>query len=200
MSNQDIGRRIKNLREDNDWTQEDLAKRIHVTKSTISKIESGGQTLASDQLIAIAQALNARVEYLLCMDDDPDDVVHFLRSHTQVTSTAKYKTSFDGIISPESLSFHVADNLLMLVGKESLFAFLKEIAAFEEPKSSADTEYRYKVETAVSKYRKEGKQAKDIGCFLVSGKQLEKLVEEQKNVQQKVEKVLRDVAESPDEG
>lgn len=57
--------RIKNLRKNKKLTQEQLAKRLWVTKSIISAYESGTKYPSLDMLIKLAQTFNVSTDYLL---------------------------------------------------------------------------------------------------------------------------------------
>lgn len=60
------GERIKHLREQQNMTQEELAKRLKTTKQTISKYEKNIVTnIPSDRIEAIAIVLNSTPEYIL---------------------------------------------------------------------------------------------------------------------------------------
>jgi transcriptional regulator with XRE-family HTH domain len=60
------GERIKHLREQQNMTQEELARRLNTTKQTISKYEKNIVTnIPSDRIEAIAIVLNSTPEYIL---------------------------------------------------------------------------------------------------------------------------------------
>lgn len=58
-------RRIRDLREDNDLTQTDLAKELHCSQRTYSYYESGEHNLPIEILIKIADFYHVSVDYLL---------------------------------------------------------------------------------------------------------------------------------------
>lgn len=60
-----IGKRIKEVRKKRGLTQAGLGLRVHVSGSTISRIESGKVSLDSALLVNIAEALHTNVCYLL---------------------------------------------------------------------------------------------------------------------------------------
>ncbi len=69
----DIGKRIKNLREEQGMTQEELASKLgYKSRSTINKIESGINNLTQDKIKFFADALETSPEYLLGFVDDSD--------------------------------------------------------------------------------------------------------------------------------
>lgn len=69
-------RRLRSLRTERGWSIDELAKRTHISASTISRIETGHRRLALDHLVLLARALETSVDELL-LDDDAglDDVV-----------------------------------------------------------------------------------------------------------------------------
>ncbi|MGH7929030.1 MAG: helix-turn-helix domain-containing protein [Candidatus Binatia bacterium] len=60
-----IGARIRGLREQQNLTLEDLASRVGTTKGFLSEVENGKRGTSSENLLRIAQALGASVDYLL---------------------------------------------------------------------------------------------------------------------------------------
>ena len=57
--------RIKNIRNLRNMTTYDLSEITKIPQSTISKIENGKRKIDSDSIIAIAEALNVSIDYLL---------------------------------------------------------------------------------------------------------------------------------------
>lgn len=66
-----IGERIRNIREDEDILQQELADAIGINVSVLSRIEKGTRQLRDDELIKIADKLNVSVDYLLGRTDEP---------------------------------------------------------------------------------------------------------------------------------
>lgn len=61
-----IGERIEELRKDKGWSQQQLAEKIYVSKSQISRIESGEtKNVSSEMIIAFAKVFNVSTDYLL---------------------------------------------------------------------------------------------------------------------------------------
>ncbi len=58
-------RRIKNLREDQDLAQKDLAGILHVSPRTYSHYENGTRKIPLDILSALADYYNCSTDYLL---------------------------------------------------------------------------------------------------------------------------------------
>lgn len=57
--------RIKDLREDNDITQKELAEYLHIKQNTYSQYENGQRQLPLDILIALAKFYNTSTDYIL---------------------------------------------------------------------------------------------------------------------------------------
>ena len=74
MSNipKDLPERIKYLREQKEMSQSDLAKRIGIDASRLSRIENGEiQKVSDDVVLAIAQIFEVSTDFLLGVTDDP---------------------------------------------------------------------------------------------------------------------------------
>lgn len=57
--------RIRNLREDNDLKQEDLAKLLHCTQACYSNYEKGRRDIPTEVLRTLARFYNVSTDYLL---------------------------------------------------------------------------------------------------------------------------------------
>ncbi|MBR7111615.1 MAG: helix-turn-helix transcriptional regulator [Clostridia bacterium] len=64
-------RRIRDLREDRDLSQADVAKILHVSQPTYSRYESGALDIPSAVLIALAEFYGVSVDYLLGLKNTP---------------------------------------------------------------------------------------------------------------------------------
>ena len=62
--------RIRELREDKDLYQKDLAKYLHCTQVTYSRYELGQRDVPTDVLIKLAKFHNTSVDYLLGLTDE----------------------------------------------------------------------------------------------------------------------------------
>ena len=62
-------RRIRDLREDHDLTQTDLAKILNCSQRSYSYYESGGHDIPTQTLIALADYYDVSVDYLLGRTD-----------------------------------------------------------------------------------------------------------------------------------
>lgn len=61
----DIMQRIKNLREDNDLTQKELADELHISQRSYSHYENGSRKIPLDILLALGNYYNCSIDYLL---------------------------------------------------------------------------------------------------------------------------------------
>lgn len=66
--NKEVGKKIRNFRKWKGLTVQQLADRIHKSKATLSKYESGDITLDVVTLHQIADSLNIQVEQLLYIE------------------------------------------------------------------------------------------------------------------------------------
>lgn len=57
--------RIKNLREDMDLTQKQIAAVLHCSQRTYSYYESGGHDIPTETLVMLADFYDVSVDYLL---------------------------------------------------------------------------------------------------------------------------------------
>ena len=65
-------RRIRDLREDSDKKQIELAKYLNIDQSTYSDYETGKINIPLEQLIKIADFYNVSLDYLVGRDDVPN--------------------------------------------------------------------------------------------------------------------------------
>ena len=61
--------RIRNLREDMDMTQTDMAKNLFISQRTYSYYESGGHDIPTEVLVRLADFYDVPVDYLLNRTD-----------------------------------------------------------------------------------------------------------------------------------
>ena len=62
--------RIKDLREDNDVTQKEIASYLHIKQNTYSQYENGLRQLPIDTLIALAKYYKTSTDYILNLTDN----------------------------------------------------------------------------------------------------------------------------------
>ena len=62
--------RIKDLREDADLTQKEIADYLHIKQNTYSQYENGQRQIPIDALIALAKYYKTSVDYVLELTDE----------------------------------------------------------------------------------------------------------------------------------
>ena len=67
----DFYQRLKDLREDHDLTQQDVADVLQTTREQISKYETGKQMMGVDKYIKLARFYNVSLDYLTGIIDTP---------------------------------------------------------------------------------------------------------------------------------
>lgn len=123
-----IGDKLKKLRSSTELSQEELAKKLQTSRSSIGMIESNARTPTTDTLIKYAEFFNVSVDYLL---GTPNDTVEMLG---QAVTMNKYPYIDDYVSagSPVTIegmkdvpNIYVPDELLgSYAGSKRLF-FLK---------------------------------------------------------------------------
>jgi len=63
-------KRIKDLREDNDKYQKDIAKLLGISQQYYSEYENGNRTITIEHLIKLAKYYNTSLDYLVELTDD----------------------------------------------------------------------------------------------------------------------------------
>ena len=67
----EIYQRMKDLREDRDLSQEDIAKVLQTTQEQVSKYETGRQMMGIDKYVKLAKYYNVSLDYLTGLIDTP---------------------------------------------------------------------------------------------------------------------------------
>ena len=63
-------KRIKDLREDNDKFQKDIAQLLGISQQYYSEYEKGNRTIPINHLITLAKYYNTSIEYIVCISDE----------------------------------------------------------------------------------------------------------------------------------
>ncbi len=64
-------RRIRDLREDNDLTQKQMAKNLNCSQQVYSNYELGQRDIPTDILIKLSKFYNVSVDFILGISDNP---------------------------------------------------------------------------------------------------------------------------------
>lgn len=71
MVDHNLYKRLKDMREDHDLSQETVAMLLQTTQQQISKWETGTQMMGVDKYVILARYYNISVDYLLGLTDVP---------------------------------------------------------------------------------------------------------------------------------
>ena len=63
---------LRNIREDRDVKQKDIAQILNVSQNTYSQYETGGISLTAEVLIKLADFYNVSIDYLLDRTNNPE--------------------------------------------------------------------------------------------------------------------------------
>jgi len=66
-----LGKRIRDLREQAGLSQEELARRLHVARPTVSQIEAGARRLCAAELMRLSETFHVTVDALLYLAPEP---------------------------------------------------------------------------------------------------------------------------------
>ena len=66
-----IYKRIRDLREDGDFTQKEMAKALNCSQQVYSNYELGQRDIPTDILIKLSSFYNVSVDYILGISDNP---------------------------------------------------------------------------------------------------------------------------------
>lgn len=64
-----IGKKITKLRRSLDWSQEDLANKLYVTRQCVSKWELGNSVPSIEVLIDMSKMFSVSIDEILCLDE-----------------------------------------------------------------------------------------------------------------------------------
>ena len=74
MTSKPILNKIKIYRAMNDWTQEELAEKVQVTRKTINTIENGKYSPSAYLALKIARAFQVTVEDVFQIDEEQEQL------------------------------------------------------------------------------------------------------------------------------
>ena len=106
-----IGKKLKELRTVNQWTQEQIAGQLHLTRNAYSDIELGKTDICISRLAQLANFFNVDISYFV---DDKERVVIYLAG-TQNIQFAKSQKIKDCHIYPseEKLQYELEKQLVI---------------------------------------------------------------------------------------
>ena len=78
-----LNQKITQLRNDNNWSQEELAEKLNVSRQSVSKWESGQSKPDLDKIVVLSNIFDVSTDYLL-KDIMKKKAIHQLRSFTSI--------------------------------------------------------------------------------------------------------------------
>lgn len=78
-----LGKRIKHLRELTAMTQEELAKKLKISRPTIAQIEKGGRRIPADELIKLSKIFDVDISALLELEKEPQVILEKTKRGTE---------------------------------------------------------------------------------------------------------------------
>lgn len=67
----DYTKRLRDLREDNDKTQQEVADYLNTSQTMYARYERGANELPIRHLIKLSHFYNVSIDYILCLTDNP---------------------------------------------------------------------------------------------------------------------------------
>lgn len=64
-------KRIRDLREDRDLTQQQVARLLHTSQTVYSRYELGKRSLPIEHLITLCKLYDVSADYILCFTNEP---------------------------------------------------------------------------------------------------------------------------------
>ena len=64
--------KIRDLREDRDLTQKEIAEYLHIKQNTYSQYENGQRQIPLECLVALAKFYKTSTDYILGLTDNPE--------------------------------------------------------------------------------------------------------------------------------
>ncbi len=95
----EIARTLIDYRNKNKLTQEDLAKKLNMNQSMVSKLESGRYNATFKMLLKISYTLEKNSHLFLKIIEDIRNVLEYKEEYKNIMSIGKYKCKLDYNIS-----------------------------------------------------------------------------------------------------
>lgn len=78
INNEEVGRRMKEIREAHNLTQEQMAEKLKVTTNAVRDYEKGNYGVSKDVMLRLKQYFNVSIDYLLFGDNTEKEKLLFL--------------------------------------------------------------------------------------------------------------------------
>jgi len=113
--NTSIGKRIRTYREERGFSQEELAEKLHISRSTYQRIENGETNSWINHIENICTSLNVELDDILKPEEG------FVQVNNNNDST---NDNGSGVIQNQTINYHNSDKLLESLQEH--IALLKE--------------------------------------------------------------------------
>jgi transcriptional regulator with XRE-family HTH domain len=132
-----IGKKVKELRTINDWTQEEAAKELHMCRNTYSDIELGKSDLSLSRLVQLANFYKVDVDYFV---SENGKVILYLtgNQNTQANKIEKQCNEYHGGFAEEKLQMQLELKDKELAMQQREIENLSEIIALLKDKTRHD--------------------------------------------------------------
>ena len=108
-----LGKKIKTFREKAGLNQQELAKKLSISRPTLSQIENGDRKLNPDELYTIAKLFNTSIDVLLNLKNEPEVIIDY----DEKMKAAKNNKSAIRINVPQSNLQKFKETLLYILNK-----------------------------------------------------------------------------------
>lgn len=91
LSDKEIGMRVRNIRRENELTQDKFARKFHMTQQTLSRYENGKISIPNGTLENIAKGMDVPIGYFLGIDSMifTDDELRLLELYRRADDRVK---------------------------------------------------------------------------------------------------------------
>lgn len=91
LSDKEIGMRVRNVRRENELTQDKFARKFHMTQQTLSRYENGKISIPNGTLENIAKGMDVPIGYFLGIDSMTftDDELRLLELYRRADDRVK---------------------------------------------------------------------------------------------------------------
>jgi transcriptional regulator with XRE-family HTH domain len=71
----EVAARLKQMREKKGFSQEDVAKALHISRSAVSQIENAERAVSGLELVAFSRIYEASTDYILGLESEPEVII-----------------------------------------------------------------------------------------------------------------------------
>jgi transcriptional regulator with XRE-family HTH domain len=159
-----FGNRLRELRTSCDWSQQDLADRLEISKQAISNWERDAAKPDINQLVRLAEVFNISADSLLGMDKNPSYFHPQGRSQLILARSKHwdwiFQDSYDLIdVLQSGYQFHVGNRPL---STDELNVYCELIKVTERALAKKETAHQWEIDEIVSEVEEKSELKADI--------------------------------------